>query len=552
MVTDELEAIVAAALERAASDGILDPDSLPTPSFERPRKREHGDWATNVALAAAKGQGKPPCDIATALIERLPPSDLIEGVEIAGPGFLNFRLSPVWLHDVVRRASDAASGFGRSKHGNGVKMNVEYVSANPTGPVNVVSGRHAAVGDAISNLLEATGHAVTREFYANDHGRQADLFGESIAARYLQHLGVQAELPEDGYQGEYVAEIAKEIAERDGDRYLNLDPGERNAALRDIGLQMMLQAMRESLQRFGTRFDVWFSERTLHEKGEVSAAIERLRAKGLIEERDGATWFLSTRFGDDKDRVVIRASGEPTYLAGDIAYLHDKFERGFDGLIYLWGADHHGSIVRLLGAAEALGYDRSAVEIHILQIVTLVAGGESVKSSKRAGAIVPLDDLVREVGADAARYTFLTRSMEAPLEFDIDLAKERANENPVYYVQYAHARICSILRKADEEGHAANVAADMSRITHPSEDALMRKLASYEELLPEASRARSPQKVTRFVEELAATFTAFYRDCKVITNDAGLTSARLLLCVATKNVIADALGLLGVGAPERM
>jgi arginyl-tRNA synthetase len=315
----------------------------------------------------------------------------------------------------------------------------------------------------------------------------------------------------------------------------------------------MLDEIRASLERFGTRYDVWFSERKLHESGAIEAAIQKLKERGVVYERDGALWFRSTDFGDDKDRVIVRSNGAPTYLAPDVAYFLDKFGRGFDRLIYLLGADHHGTVPRMLAAAEALGFDRDAVEILLVQIVTLAKGAERVKSSKRAGVIVELDELVNEVGKDAARYTFLTRSIDAPLEFDVELAKQEAPENPVYYVQYAHARICSILRRADEEGRTIDPStAPLERLQHPSEDELMRKIASYEEVLPEAAAFRAPQRVSRYVEELASTFSAFYRDCRVITEDAGLTHARLTACVATKSTIASGLAILGVDAPERM
>jgi arginyl-tRNA synthetase len=315
---------------------------------------------------------------------------------------------------------------------------------------------------------------------------------------------------------------------------------------------LMLEATRRSLKRFGTHHDVWFRESTLHEKDEVDAALARLRDQGWIEDREGASWFLSSKLGDDKDRVVVRAGGNPTYLAADIAYLLDKFGRGFGRLIYLWGPDHHGAVPRLMAAVEALGFERDQVEIAIVQIVNLLRGGVTVRASKRAGAIVSLDELVSDVGADAARYTFLTRSIDAPLDFDIELAKQQAPENPVYYVQYAHARICSIARKSGEMGSMEIADASMDLLAHPSEDRLMRKLASYEEIVPEAARLRTPQRITRYVEELASVFSAFYRDCQVISDDADLTKARLVLCLATRSVIADALGLLGVSAPEMM
>jgi len=550
MVTDQLTELVAVALAGARSDGLIG-DADVHIQFERPRKPEHGDWSTNVALALGGGGGNPR-EIALALIERIPDSDLVESVEVAGPGFMNFRLSPAWLHDVVRRAADTTSGFAR-RADTGLSINVEYVSANPTGPINVVSGRHAAVGDTIANLLEAAGHSVTREFYVNDAGRQVRLFGESIAARYLKAFGHHATVPEDGYQGDYVAELAKKIADEIGDSLVDAAPEERNQEMLDRGLHLMLDEMRGSLEGFGTKFDVWFSEQSLHDRGLVERAIATLRERGYAEEREGATWFKSSELGDDKDRVLMRSTGEPTYIAADAGYLLDKFQRGFDRLIYLWGADHHGAVARLLAAAEALGHHREAIEVPIVQIVSLSRGAESLKGSKRAGVIVKLDDLVEEVGKDAARYTFLTRSIDAHLDFDIDLAKEQAPENPVYYVQYAHARICSIVAKAAGEGIEADPqAADLSPLGHPSEEALMRKLAAYEEEIPEAAARRAPQRVTRYAEELASDLSAFYRDCRVVSDDRELTEARLSLCLATRRVLADALGILGVSAPEHM
>jgi arginyl-tRNA synthetase len=551
MVEDELRELVARAARTAARAGDLHlPDHLQI-EFDRPKRREHGDWSTNLALALARGQGTPR-DIAQLLIDSLPDSPLVESVEVAGPGFINFHLSAMWLHDVVRRAADESSDFGRSVAEAGRRLNIEYVSANPTGPVNVVSGRHAAVGDAIANLLEATGHEVTREFYVNDSGRQADLFGLSIEAHYRRLKGEDAEVPEEGYHGDYVAELAKAIQSVGDEKLADLDPEQRSAVLRDVGITRMLESMKESLARFGTRYDTWFRETDLHEKDEVNAAISRLESEGYIEEEEGAKWFLATRFGDDKDRVVVRANGEPTYLAADLAYLLDKSRRNFEHLIYIWGADHHGTVARLKAAAEALGIGKERVEVRLVQVVTLLRGGAAVKASKRAGVLVPLDELVDEVGADAARYTFLTRTLDAPLEFDIELAKEQAPENPVYYVQYAHARISSILRKAEEEGLKPDASATLEVLKHPSEDELMRKLATFEEVVPEAAAARGPQKIARYIEELASTFSSFYRDCRVISEDKDLSIARLLLCTATRRTIKDGLGLLGVGAPERM
>jgi arginyl-tRNA synthetase len=551
MITDALADLVLAAADRAVADGLLPAGANPEIHFEHPKRREHGDWATNVALVLARGGN--PRSLAVALIERLPSSALIADVEVAGPGFINFRLSPGWLHDVVIRAADPSSGFGRSDGNAATSLNIEYVSPNPTGPVNVVSGRQAAVGDTVANLLAATGASVTRESLLNDSGRQIELFARSIAARYLRHHGVATEIPEGGYHGEYVVELAESVAAEVGDRYVDVPAPERDAAMKKLGLERMRSSIEASLERFGTRPDVWFSEATLHESGAVGGAVERLRAAGLVEERDGAQWFLSSRFGDDKDRVIVRSTGEPTYLAADAAYLLDKRARGFDRFIYLWGPDHHGTIARLLAAADALGITRQRVDVRLVQVVSILRRGEAVKSSKRAGNIVALDDLVDEVGADAARYTFLTRSIDAPLDFDIELAKEQAPENPVYYVQYAHARICSIIRRAvDAQLKIDTRSAPLDLLGHPSEERLMRKLASYEEIIPTAAQAYAPQKVTRFLEEVGADFSAFYRDCRVISEDEKLSRARLALCNATRAVIADGLGLLGIAAPERM
>jgi arginyl-tRNA synthetase len=552
MITDELVVLVESALRAAGAAGEVSAPNVPRIEFERPRRREHGDWATNIALNLAQSGGNPRA-IAEAIVSHLPDSALVESVDVAGPGFLNFKLSDSWLHDVVRRAANATSEFGRSNIGQDEKINVEYVSANPTGPVTVVLGRHAAVGDTISRLLEATGYQVVREYYFNDAGKQVVLFAESVAVRYLEHHGIAGEIPEEGYQGEYVREIAENIAAEVGDELVTLPPPERVERIRQLVAPRIIDSIRTSLERFGTKFDVWFMEANLHASGEVEAAIQTLREKGLIQEREGATWFLSSQFGDDKDRVVIKSDGNPTYFAADLGYLLDKERRGFEHMIYVWGADHHGTIPRLLAAADALGIGRERIEIPLIQIVTLLRGGETLKASKRAGVLLPLDELLDEVGVDAARYTFLTRSIDAPLDFDIELVKEQAPENPVYYVQYAHARICSIVDKATGEGHTpAPDSAPLERLGEPAEDELMRKLASFEEVIVDAAAQRSPQKITRFVEELASDFSAFYRDCRVVSEDKDLTAARLALCIAARRVIADCLALVGVSAPEEM
>lgn len=550
-ITNRLAELIGGAVAKARESGEIPESAEPQIVFERPRRREHGDWSTNVALSLASGIN--PRSVAEAIVARIPESDLVKRTEVAGPGFINFQLAPLWFHDVVRRAATDDSGFGRSAGGAGKSVNVEFVSANPTGPVNVVSGRHAAIGDSLASLLEATGHAVTREFYVNDHGRQRTLFARSVAARYMELQGFDADIPEDGYQGEYVKDIAAAVLEEQGSSFALLDEPVRAVLIGDIAVARMIDEMKTSLERFGTRFDVWFSERQLHDKGDVGAVIERLRKAGYIEERDGALWFKSSEFGDDKDRVILRSNEEPTYLAGDAAYLMDKFERGFGHLIYLWGSDHHGTVVRLKAVAEALGYGGDRVEVPLVQVVTLVRGGAIVKSSKRAGDIVLLDELLDEVGVDAARYVFLSRSTDAPLEFDIELAAREAPENPVYYVQYAHARICSIMKKAgDAAGTIDPESADLNLLDHPSEVELMKRLDSYEETIIEACDTRGPHKICRYAEDLSAGFSSFYRDCRVVSDDVELTKSRLVLCRASRNVLAAALGLLGVSAPESM
>jgi arginyl-tRNA synthetase len=544
VITDQLTDLLRTALKNGGDDLLEGKDVAIR--FERPRRREHGDWSSNVALEAGGGK-KNPRAIAEEIVARLPQSPLVDRVDIAGPGFLNFHLSSVWLHEVVSRAAGDPENFGRSSKGTGTPVNVEYVSANPTGPINIVSGRHAAIGDTIANLLEAVGHEVTREYYINDTGTQIRLFARSVAVRLLQEAGVNAEMPEDGYHGDYVAELGRELRDRLPEDYAEQTEDELASLVSDLAVNRMIEAIKETLERFRTHYDVWFSESSLHGDA-IGKALERLQNAGATEERDGAVWLLASRFGDDKDRVLIRSNGEPTYLAKDAAYLMDKFGRGFDRVIFLWGADHHGAVTRLLAAGEAMGYQPADIEVLLMQKVSL--SGRT--GSKRAGVYVRLDDLIDEVGVDAARYTFLTRSIDAPLDFDIDLVKEQAPENPVYYVQYAHARICSILRKAESEAPAKAGDPALDVLVHESELQLMRKLASYEELIPEAASARAPQKIAHFAEELASDFSAFYRDCKVISDDRDLTSARLLLCVAAKNVLADALHLLGVSAPERM
>ena len=551
MITDHLAELVASALRSASDDGILPAEDLPTALFERPRNREHGDWATNVALRAAKDEG--PRTIAQAIVDRLPESDLVNRVEVAGPGFLNFYLATPWLYDVVRRAV-SSKDFGRSNIGRGRRVNVEYVSANPTGPINVVSGRHAAVGDALANLFEFCGYDVVREYYLNDAGRQMNLFRQTVHFYIVKSYGIKVQFPDEGYRGDYVRKIAGDVVRTYGDHYAELPSAERVEALTQIAVQKMAEKIGSSLKRFGTTFDHWVSEqKELHDTEAVDRAIIRLREAGHVYADGGATWFRSTSFGDDKDRVLRRSDGTPTYFAADVAYLIHKFERGFSRLLYLWGADHHGTVKRLRAAAEALGLPQEDVEINLVQIVKLVRGGESLVASKRAGVIEELDRLVRLVGRDAARYVFLTRAFDTPFDFDIESAKRRDPDNRVFRGHYAHARIASIIRNARaEERYVSPRKANLELLSHPSEIALMGQLSRFEEVVPDALNRRAPQQITNYISELATSFNAFYRDCRVISGDRELTQARLVLCAGTRRGLRLAFGLLGVRAPNKM
>jgi len=552
VIESDLVAWLSAGLEQVAPTLGIDGD-LPEPELLAPRQKEHGDFATNVALAIAKRAGRPPREVAEALVSALAPAAFVERVDVAGPGFINVFVTPDWLHDVVRRIAAEGERFGAATQ-NGLRVQVEFVSANPTGPLTIGHARNAAIGDAVARILEFGGWRVEREYYFNDAGGQMDRFGASVEARYLQALGRRAEVPEDGYRGDYVVEIAADIVREHGDRLVDLPPEERVERLRSEGAGRAMEQIRGTLARFGVVFDTYVSEASLAAKGEIADAIERLGAAATTYESEGAIWFRSTSFGDDKDRVVIRANGLHTYFAADCAYLVDKFERGFDRLIYVWGADHHGDVARVLGAARAMGFDPRRVELLIYQFVSFMRGGEPVKMSKRAGAFVSLDELIHEVGSDAARFHLLLFSNDHAMNFDIEEVKRSSMENPVYYVQYGHARIASILRKAEAAGVAlASVGeADLSLLQHESETELLRALAEVPAVLAKAAELRAPHRIAHAATDLAARFHRFYAECRVVSDDAALTQARLWLASSTKQALANLLGLLGVSAPERM
>jgi arginyl-tRNA synthetase len=542
-VQRDLAGLFRAALHRAASSGALalDPDAIPTPALERPRLAEHGDWATNVALVLAKAAKAPPRAVAEAMVAHLELPDWVAGVEVAGPGFVNVRLDQRWFAGLVRRVLAEGDTFGAVDLGHGERVNVEFISANPTGPLHVGNARLAPTGDALANLLTVTGHKVEREYYINDAGGQYDRLGASVEAAYLSLLGRLAEPPADGYKGDYVAPA-------------DLDPAERRARITHWAFRRMLDGIRQTLARLDIEFDVFFFEHTLHESGAIAEAIEDLRERGVVEERDGAVWLQTTRFGDDKDRPLIRSNGAPTYFGADAAYYRDKRRRGFDRLIFLWGADHHGYVPRMRAVVRAFGDPDDTAEFHISQLVSLVRAGQPARMSKRAGEIATVDDLLDEVGKDAFRYTMLRFALDTPIEFDVEAVTRQSMDNPVYYVQYAHARISSVLRQGRETGFTPLPVeeADLGLLRHPMEAALLRRLAAFEELVLVAASQRAPHRLTRYAEDLAAAFHRFYAECRVLSDDHALSSARWWLVNATRQVLANTLGLIGVDAPERM
>jgi arginyl-tRNA synthetase len=552
MIEERLIALFTQALAAAASALGLTGDP-PEVELSKPRQKEHGDFSTNVALVVAARVNRSPREVAEIIVGHLTPVDFVASVEVAGPGFINVRLTRAWLADVLREVERAGDGYGRAEP-NGRRAQVEFVSANPTGPLHIGHARNAALGDALARVLEAAGWSVEREYYFNDTGGQMDRFGASVEARYLQLVGREAEVPEDGYHGDYVADLARDILDAEGAGLADLPPDERVTRLQRLGANRVLDQISDTLDRFGVRFDSYMHERVLEDKGEIASAVERLRETGDAYEKDGAIWFRSTAFGDDKDRPIVRSNGRHTYFGADCAYLVDKFDRGFDHIVYVWGADHHGDVARVRGAAQALGYDVERVEIVIYQWVSFLRGGEPVAMSKRAGTFVSLDELIDEVGTDAARFHLLMFSADVTMRFDIETVKAQTLENPVYYVQYGHARIASILRKAAQRGVELRpiAEADLSRLELESELDLLRAIADMPSQIATAAEIRAPHRLTHAAQDLAARFHRFYTECPVLSDDAGLTQARLWLCRGTKQTIANLLGLLGVSAPESM
>ena len=555
MTPDQLAAAIRHAVVQAVEDGVLDlePHEVPDEvTVERPRNPEHGDYATNIAMQVAKPAGVSPRAVAELVAVRLRDVGGIAEVDIAGPGFLNITLDAATLGELARSVVTAGETYGRIDRYAGVKVNVEFISANPTGPLHLGHTRWAAVGDAIARVLEAAGAEVAREFYVNDRGVQMDKFGMSIEAR-----AIGTEPPEGGYQGAYVDELAQQIVAADPS-ILDLDDPARWEAFREAGYALQLQQQKDVLDHFNTHFDMWYSERTLHSSGAVERGFEKLRQQGHMFDADGAVWLRTSDFDDDKDRVLVKADGELTYFASDTAYYLDKRDRGFDVNIYLLGADHHGYVNRLRAVAACAGDDPDVnIEVLIGQLVKMVKGGEEVRLSKRAGNMITLEDLVDEVGVDAARYSLIRYPVDSPLVLDLDLLISRSNDNPVFYVQYAHARISSVLRGAEDLGidwRGADV--DLSLLTHERETALLGLIGELPRVVGTASELREPHRVARYLEELANGYHKFYDVCRVLPMaDAELEPinvARLWLCAAARQTLANGLGMLGVSAPERM
>ncbi len=544
---------IAQALSRAVEAGEFQLEEVPDYALEVPKERAHGDFATNVAMMLSRFTKLPPRKNAEIIIRHLDLSGIVQRTEIAGPGFINFYLRQDWLHAVLGQVKSQDDRYGWHDVGGGEKVQIEFVSANPVGPMNVVNARAAAVGDTLSRLLRALGYNVTKEYYVNDAGNQARIFGRSIAARYMQLKGNDVPFPEEGYPAEYVVDLAKQLLQEKPDLD-KLSEEEMHQFCTRWGTDTMVRGQQEDLAAFGVEFDVWFRERDLHAENAVDKTIAFLQGKGLLYEAEGAIWFRSTQFGDDKDRVLVKSDGVPTYLSPDIAYHWNKFQRGFDKVIDILGPDHHGYVGRMQAAVQALGYGEDALEIIILQLVNLLRNGEKVRMSKRRGEFITMDELISEVGKDAARYFFLMRSPESHLDFDMGLAVEQSSENPVFYVQYAHARICSILRQAQEEGIPVLPYEEIAtvRLEQDVELELLRRLSEFGEGVELAGTRREPHRIARYVHELASLFHNFYTHCRVLGEEADVQASRLALADAVRIVLRNGLYLLGIDAPERM
>ena len=555
LVKDTIVKAVADALERAHRDGVLNVDTVPLIEVERPNNPDHGDFATNLPLRLARAARSNPLQLAEAIAARVETGPEIASVASAPPGFINFRLSDRWLQEQVEVVRSAGEAFGAAQIGQGRKVMVEFVSVNPTGPVHVGHTRGAVLGSALANALAAAGYDVTREYYVNDAGSQMEAFYRSVWVRYQQALGREAELPDNGYQGDYIADIAADIIQSEGDRYLEMNDAVAISSIGDVAREQMISVISQDLSAIGVDFDNWFSERQLFQDKDYDRAMDRLREGGHLAERSGALWFNSTALGDDRDNVVVRSSGEPTYFASDIAYHFNKFDgRGFERVIDIWGADHQGHVPRMKAAVTALGMEPENLTVLISQMVTLKRGDETVRASKRTGDFITLRELVDEVGVDACRYFFLARSPSTQMEFDMELATRESSENPVYYVQYAHARNASILKLAAERNIDYSNG-DVTLLDSPYELSLIRTMLRLPELIVQVAENLEPHHLPHYAMELATAFHHFYENCRVVSADAAdndITLARLKLVSAAQVAFRRTLTLMGMSAPDRM
>ncbi|MFS1516987.1 arginine--tRNA ligase [Bacillus sp. SCS-151] len=550
-IKDRLKDEISEAVVKA---GLATREQLPEVILEIPKEKVHGDYSTNMAMQLARIAKKAPRMIAEELVNNFDKSKAsIEKIDIAGPGFINFHMNNSYLTELIPTILKAGDSYGETNVGRKETIQVEFVSANPTGDLHLGHARGAAVGDTLSNVLAKAGYDVSREYYINDAGNQINNLAYSVEARYMQALGMQQDMPEDGYHGEDIIGIGKELAEQHGDKFVHMDENERFTYFREYGLQFELSKLQKDLEAFRVSFDKWFSETSLYENGKIDTALNALRENGHVYEEDGATWFRSTTFGDDKDRVLIKNDGSYTYLTPDIAYHQDKLDRGFEKLINIWGADHHGYIPRMKAAIQALGYEKDTLEVEIIQMVNLFKNGEKVKMSKRTGKAVTMRELIDEVGLDAVRYFFAMRSPDSHLDFDLDLAVSKSNENPVYYAQYAHARICSMLRQGEEQGLLIDEEIALQHITSEKEIDLLKKLGEYPIAVSEAAQKRIPHRITNYIYDLSTALHSFYNAEKVINiENKEQSKARLALMKAVQITLRSALSIVGVSAPEQM
>ncbi len=555
LVRSRLHAMIHRAARSLLQDqGVGNEEDLVL-ELEIPKIADHGDYATNAAMALTRLLRKNPRTIAHDLVNRMEGREnLVAKTEIAGPGFINFFVHPAAWGDILKTIHAEKDGFGRQEFGKGTRVQVEFVSANPTGPLHIGHGRGAAVGDVLANILKMCGYSVDKEYYINDTGKQMDTLGRSLYLRYLQCLGQPVDFPDDHYKGDYMKDLAREVVDRFGDRYLSVAEEEALPFFTQYAGDRILEGIREDLEAFGVVHDIWFSERSLHENGALHRTIEALEQNGMIYEQDGAKWFRSTAYGDEKDRVVVRANGVTTYFAADLAYHKNKFERHYDMVIDIWGADHHGYVPRMSAGVQALGRRPSDLRIILVQLVNLLRGGKPVAMSTRAGEFVTLREVVDEVGKDAARFIFLTRRSDSPLDFDLETAKKHSNDNPVYYVQYAHARLCSVFEVAEERGipTAWDAPPDLGRLTQPAEWELMKQLGEFPYVLETAARNLEPHRIPYYLTDLVSAFHSYYNHNRILGEDRELTQARLYLADALRTVIRNGLAVLGVSAPHKM